>query len=283
MKRTLILFMCGFFCLATFAQNEKKQGDDMASAGNYSGAAMMYRLCMEQDEECLFRLIRLLYEKKIEPQAPNELFLLVNPPALNGNAEAQLYLGILFNKGIGVSEDNREALKWIQKSVDQGYADAQNEFGKMHQMGLLVSRNDAEAVKLYQLSAEQGHVEAQYNLGYMYHKQLGIKKDKKVQPLKEAVKWYEKSANQGNSKAQNCLGLMYQQGEGVKKNIQEAVVWFQKSAGQGNAEGQYNLGLLYEMGQGVVKNMDKAIDLYQKASAQGHKLAAAKVKKLKRK
>jgi len=99
MKKIMLLFMCAFFCVAIFAQDEKKQGDEMAASGNYSGAAMMYRLCMEQDEECRVQLIRLLYESKIEPQSSNELFQLVNPLAQQGNAEMQLYLGMLYYKG----------------------------------------------------------------------------------------------------------------------------------------------------------------------------------------
>ena len=75
-KKTITLLITLIGCTSAFAQNTKKNGDDMAAAANYSGAAMMYRLCMEQDDECFLKLIRLLYEEKVETQSQTELFRL---------------------------------------------------------------------------------------------------------------------------------------------------------------------------------------------------------------
>jgi len=47
----------------------------------------------------------------------------------------------------------------------------------MYNEGLGVPQDYKEAVRLYRLAAEQGHAEAQYNLGQMYRQGLGVPQD----------------------------------------------------------------------------------------------------------
>ncbi len=122
MKKLNLLFIGIAICSIALAQNEKVNGDEMASRENYSGAAVMYRMCMEQDVECRLKLVRLLYEAKIEPQTPDELYRLTTPLANKRNAEAQFYMGEIYSKGIGVRQNVREAKKWYQQSASQGYS-----------------------------------------------------------------------------------------------------------------------------------------------------------------
>ena len=128
MKKFILLGICLYCVPVIFAQEEQKQGDEMAADGNYSAAAMMYRLCMEQEEPCALKLFKLIYDEKIEPESTDELYQLISPLAEKGNAEAQFYLGELCRRGIGgVALDYQAAVKWFQKSADQGYENAQNE------------------------------------------------------------------------------------------------------------------------------------------------------------
>ena len=62
-------------------------------------------------------------------------------------------------------ESNFETTKLL---AEQGDTDAQANLGFMYMIGLGVPENDAEAVKWIRLAAEQGFAEAQYNLGFMY-------------------------------------------------------------------------------------------------------------------
>ena len=161
MKKIFTLFTGLFCCVAIFAQNEKKEGDEMAATENYSGAAMMYRLCMQQDEDCLLKLIRLLYEEKVEPQFTNELYQLISPLAVKGNAEAQFYLGVMYFKGFD-TKDNNKSFEWIKKSAEQGHADAQYQLGYMYQKGFGVNQDVDEALRWYRKSMSQGHEEAKF-------------------------------------------------------------------------------------------------------------------------
>ena len=69
--------------------------------------------------------------------------------AEKGNKIAQFFLGMMYDNGEGVLEDDKEALKWFRKAADQGYADAQNGLGRMYDFGKGVLEDDKEAVKWY--------------------------------------------------------------------------------------------------------------------------------------
>jgi hypothetical protein len=131
MKKIILLWVCLAGSTVLYAQDEKKQGDEMAASENYTGAAMMYRLCMEDDAQCALKLFRLIYDKKIESQSTDELYQLISPLAEQGNAEAQFYLGEMYVEGYGVEKDLKEAAGWYQKSVKQGNADARRSLDGM--------------------------------------------------------------------------------------------------------------------------------------------------------
>ena len=124
--KKVIVFICLYGWTTIFAQNEKQQADDMVIEANFSGAAMMYRMCMEQDEQCLMKLFKLIYEKKVDLQSTDELYQLIRTPAERGNAEAQYYLGEMYLIGNGVSKNDREAMNWLRKSAKSGNIDAHN-------------------------------------------------------------------------------------------------------------------------------------------------------------
>ena len=54
---------------------------------------------------------------------------------------------------------------------------AQSNLGEMYQKGNGVPQDDKTAVKWWRLAGEQGYTRAQFNLGVMYHKGKGVKRD----------------------------------------------------------------------------------------------------------
>lgn len=46
--------------------------------------------------------------------------------AEQGDATAQFYLGLCYDKGKGVAQDYEKAVEWYQKAADQGNAFAQS-------------------------------------------------------------------------------------------------------------------------------------------------------------
>ena len=81
--------------------------------------------------------------------------------------------GVRYNK----AKDYAEAIKWFIKSADQGNAKAQVGLGLMHYEGRGVSQDYAEAVKWYLKAANQGKADAQRELGTMYYSGEGVPKN----------------------------------------------------------------------------------------------------------
>ena len=70
--------------------------------------------------------------------------------------------------------DFKTAFKEMRRLAQQGDASAQYNLGVMYDHGEGVAENDAEAVKWWRKAAEQGHKAAQYNLGLMYYEGEGV-------------------------------------------------------------------------------------------------------------
>ena len=153
------------------------------------------------------------------------------PLAEAGDEVAQYNLAWMYDSGLGVPQDYKEAAKWYQLAADQGDADAQINLGFMYKNGEGVPQDYKEAVKWYLLAADQGYVSAQYNLGVMFND---------GQDYKEAVKWYRLAVEQGFAEAQTNLGLMYENGQGVLQDNATAHMWYNIGAANGNKLGGTN-------------------------------------------
>jgi len=120
----------------------------------------------------------------------------IKAQAMSGDAGAQHNLGVLYQRGLGVEQDYKEAVKWYLKAAEQEYADAQRNLGVMYQNGLGVEQNAQEAhkwcrkaEKWYRIAAEQGDAAAQRGLGVLYFLGIGVEPD-----FKESIRWLRKSA-----------------------------------------------------------------------------------------
>ena len=137
----------------------------------------------------------------------------------------------MYHRGVGVSKDDTEAVKWYHKAADQGQAEAQWHLGGMCYKGMGVSQDYEEAARWYRKAADQGNADAQTMLGLMYSAGKGVSQDDK-----EAIKWLRKAAGQGDAGAQLTIGMMYEDGMGVSKDHKEAVRWLRLAAFQGDRD-----------------------------------------------
>ena len=116
--------------------------------------------------------------------------------AEQGDSDAQHNLGLMYERGQGVTQDYKEAVKWYRKSAKKGNTHAQNNLGLMYEQGKGVTQDDKEAVKWYRKSAEQGNAKAQTNLGVMYFAGAGI-----LQDIVYAHMWMNIAASTGDADA----------------------------------------------------------------------------------
>ena len=88
--------------------------------------------------------------------------------AEQGDAAAQLFLGILYKDGQGVPQDYAQAAIWFRKAAEQGDAGAQFMLGASYANGKGVPQDYAQAAVWFRKAAEQGNATAQILLGILY-------------------------------------------------------------------------------------------------------------------
>ena len=71
------------------------------------------------------------------------------PQAKEGDAEAQTYVGEIYEKGFGVQPDYALAAEWYRKAAEQNYARAQINLGFLYEKGLGVPQDLSEAMNWY--------------------------------------------------------------------------------------------------------------------------------------
>jgi len=76
--------------------------------------------------------------------------------AEQGHAEAQYNLAMLYDRGLGVENDDVEALKWYRQAAEQGYAKAQYNLGMMYYFGKGVPQDKVAGYQWVILAADQG-------------------------------------------------------------------------------------------------------------------------------
>ncbi|OIQ86529.1 localization factor PodJL [mine drainage metagenome] len=120
--------------------------------------------------------------------------------AVQGDAEAQYSLAVLYTNGLGVPRDVARALAWYRRSAEQGYARAQNNLAWFYANGQGVARDLSRAADWYRKAAEQGNAKAQLSLGLLYLDGAGLPKD-----AAQAKQWLSRAAAQGDAQAQRAL------------------------------------------------------------------------------
>jgi hypothetical protein len=156
-----------------------------------------------------------------------------------------ILLADCYAKGLGVSMNSAEAVKWWSKAAKQsGSADektlncfidswgivtkgedskAETFVGDCYANGDGVFQNKVEAKQWYLKAAERGFPEAQRKMA------LNSSPKKQLNGVSEVAEWFIKAANNGDAESQTTLGRLYQMGYCVTENHREAARYFQIS------------------------------------------------------
>ena len=187
-----------------------------------------------------------------------------------GHVKAQVNIGTLYEKGIGVEQSDAIAVRYYTRASDSGDAKAMFNLGMCYKNGKGVAQNDEEAIRLLKESAGKGNTNAKFVLGVLYAKGKRVGQD-----AKEAINFYNSAAEDGDSKAMCNLGALYESGmPGVPRNDVLAVKFFEKAIENGdpNALGAMNLGQMCIQGRAGPKGngMDDAMRFIKQAAEAGN-------------
>lgn len=172
-----------------------------------------------QSSDKIYEKAKALYDAKNYDQA----FPLFQTAAQKGHRKAQYRLGLCYDKGRGVKENDQQAFHWYGLSAAQGYAKAQYQLGRCYKKGEGTAKDISKAVSLFSKAAKQGNADGMYALGKCYLKGQGVAADKsKAKSLfqkairhekdgKEILEKIRKDAREGDEDARQILQLIGKQ------------------------------------------------------------------------
>ncbi|MGI4850791.1 MAG: tetratricopeptide repeat protein [Janthinobacterium lividum] len=143
-----------------------------------------------------------LYQKgKHVDKNYNEACRYFSLAAYQGCAESDCWLGRAYSKGLGVDKNDQKSKEHFLKSTGQNFPQAYYYWGQLHEQGLDVPQNFPKALGCYQYAAEKGSLKAQFKLGQYYDS---------IQQPRLALNYYTRSARQGYIHSQLHLAKLDQ-------------------------------------------------------------------------
>lgn len=185
-----------------------------------------------------------------------QAFEVAKKEANAGHPGAALLLGLLYDRGIAVPQNHKEALNWYQKEIH-------NPVSSFIVGSYLGIGNDKQKSKeLLQKAADAGFSYANLNLAVM-----------KQQNGEAFLPELEKALSLGNSKAGLLLADYYLSVANDDTQMQQARNIYQQLAEKGNKEGQLKLGFMFDQGLGGAVDEATAEKWYSLAAEQGQEVA----------
>lgn len=117
-----------------------------------------------------------------------------------GDVQAQYDIGVCYDFGFGIYENDSEAVVWYRLAAMQMHREAQYILANCYDEGRGVERDPRQAFSWYSRAAQQGHPAAQFNLGVAYYNGEGVKQD-----YSQAYTWLLISATSGDPDAAKYL------------------------------------------------------------------------------
>ncbi len=216
--------------------------------------------------------------------------------AENGDHEAQYWLGVCYEEGRGVRQDDTMAVAWLQA------AEQENDRAQVALARLALNAGDRDSAERWlRKAAKRDNPSAKKLLAELFpEKEAGEKEDASAQPRTaeigatvkrlvsalrpvdqetldtESVEWLRKAAEQGDPKAQCALGVVCLKHYGGAEGKAEADKWFAKAidglreaAENGDPEAQTLLSGCYGEGNGVKQDQTLSLIWLRKAAEQG--------------
>lgn len=147
--------------------------------------------------------------------------------AMTGDGESALQLAEIYDYGIGVPQDSKEAAKWYELAVKNGSDACISRLAKLYDQDDTMPDGKSKAFALYMSAAKGGDSRAKIRIGEMLLNGLGVSKDKQ-----KALQWFMFAAQDGVPEAYYKIGcLIHEEGE---TDEAEAIRWLDKASQKGH-------------------------------------------------
>jgi TPR repeat protein len=240
------------------------------SSQEYQDSLSMFEYVAKYgDTEVQFK-VAFAYEYCILEPNHVEAFKWYSEAAKKSHKEAIYHLGLLYEMGLGTSQDYQRAIQLYEQAGQLGSDSAFYQLGHTYHYGSGVDIDSIKAIEYYTLSVELGNPKYQCELGKLYEEGKFVQKN-----LLEALKWYTRAYLQGYDNIGPELYAMYKdqpyQDFLFKKLFRNISI---ASLGQFRLTDNYHgvnyrdlnnrLGIFYALGYGTDKDAMKAWKYFTK-------------------
>lgn len=146
-----------------------------------------------------------------------------NAARLN-HAQAMWELGVLYENGEGVNQNQFTALDWFRKSEFASAVEAPDSFYVTGNNGELTEVSVSQYIQHLTQQAQSGLTDAKFALAKIYDAGVVVKAD-----LPQAFNWYLSAATDGHTKAAQLVSYFYCRGITVPRSPEKANVWLETS------------------------------------------------------
>ncbi|MBP6115743.1 MAG: sel1 repeat family protein [Neisseriaceae bacterium] len=173
---------------------------DAQQSGEAAAQKLLLRASADNTQEQINMGIMYLRGRDVEAN-PEQAFYWMEKAAQNGSAEAEYYLSLFYEDGLGVNEpDLALAMKWLRQAADHDYAYASYELGLAYLAGKIGSVDAQQGALWLDKAAREGVVRAQRQLASLYEQGIGV-----AQNTDSAMYWYRQAGSRGDEGALKAL------------------------------------------------------------------------------
>lgn len=147
--------------------------------------------------------------------------------AIQGSPRSQIIIGLHYENGIYVKEDENQAFYWYKRAADADDADGQFHVSRCYFFGYGVIQDIDSSMRWAKMAVKQNSTPAKLILAFCYGNQGSYN---------TAFELLTEAAEAGYGDAQYCLGDCYESGKWGRKNIKTAISWYKKAAENGDSD-----------------------------------------------
>lgn len=191
------------------------------------------------------------------------------PRAQSGDAAAQSLVAELFQQGLGIKRDRKQAAFWYKQAAEGGDPAGMFKYALLLMEGRYVERDRKQADAFMKRAADAGNASAQFNYGQML-----VADSPGENGLRAALPYYEKSAEQGISDAQYALSQLYTNLAGLpQEKTGRAREWLLRAARAGFDTAQLDLGIWLVNGVAGERDYEAGFNWLKRAADSGNVVA----------
>lgn len=236
--------------IALNKQNNDQAEQDMVVAAQLGHTEAAYRVAISISQQ-----LPDISQQEEHQKAIQKMLQLLAQAAQEGHAGAQFSLAQCWLQGIGVEQNQQEAIGWLDRAAQQGHIDA------IFTLAINLPTDHQQHLPLLQMAAQAGHTKAMLCIG-LYLQNHG--------QAEKSIAWFNQAKDLQDPRADYLLAQSYLQGVGVEADVKQAIEFLKIASDHGDGDAHFALYEAYRDAIGVRRNKKSQAKYLKLAQDAGH-------------